>query len=144
MKAQSYTLDLILAVIFTAIIAVIVVLIIQQPPAIQQQQVDAKALSSTILLAYPVPYDETTVLSPGFVLDGRLNTSLFAQFEALPEPLIKQLSGIQSEFFINITASDGLALTTGTPPVHPTDVHVVRRYVAHNGTIATIEVVAWR
>lgn len=144
MKAQTYTLDLMMALIFTSIVAVSVIVFFVGLPSVQHQQHDAKTLAHLITQPYPVPYNETTVLQPGFIQHGRLNLSLFASFQALPEPLVKQLTGIQSDFFINITDNFGLSLQAGTPPMNATDIHLVKRYAAHNGSLARIEVLAWQ
>ncbi len=144
MKAQSYALDLILAVVFTSIIAVVLLLVFYQPPSVSQQQIDAKALSSAVLLAYPSSYTQDTVLSPGFVVNQRLDLDAFAAFESLPHVLVKQLVGIESDFLVTVTDAHGLFLSAGVAPTDASDVHVVRRYVAHNGSIATVEVIAWQ
>jgi len=142
-KGQSYTLDLVIAIIFASLIAVVVIVFLSNQPSIQQQQVDAKALSQLIGQPYPVPFTASTVLQPGFIVQGRFDPVLFAEFNSLSPTSVKQMAGISSDYYITVTDNYGLFETAGLEPVDARNVHAVVRFVAHNGSIARVEVLAW-
>ena len=144
MKAQSFTMDLLIAFIFAAVIGVFLFVILSAEQGVQQQQQDAKVLAQTLSQPAPVPFNESTVIQPGFIQQGAINTSLLYAFQALDEDLVQRLTGISSQYFINVSDNNTLHVSLGTPPLDPRDVHLVTRYAAHNGTIASVEVIAWQ
>lgn len=94
----------------------------------------AQSLAGTIYTAYPPNWTAETVISPGFVIDHRIDEELFAQFQELDSiPAINHL------YYVNTTLG-----SAGTPPSSASNVYALTRYAVHNGSVTPIEVIIWQ
>ena len=144
MRAQSYTFDLMLAVTLIVVVATLVATFgfkTYQKPLTAK---DVENLAGAIYEPFPKDWNESTVIIPGFVVNQRLNKTLLDRFNSTPDDTIRELLGIKSDFYINVSNVDGPVGDAGTPP--PADaeiISVVVRHAAYQGTITRIEVMTW-
>ena len=135
-RAQTSTLDLMIALSLLVVVGVLVASYgfqINEPP---RTIADAQTLAQAIFAPYPEDWNDTSVVVPGFVVDHRLNATLFAQFSASAD--IQSLIGIRSEYFVNTTLG-----TAGAVPENASDVFTITRYAAYAGEVTPVEVVTW-
>ena len=135
-RAQTTTIDLVLAVgimVFVTVVATTLFTANTQPPPLAQ---DAQALAGVLFAPYPLDWDSDSVISPGFVVNHRLNQSLLEEFQTLTN--VHELVGINSFYFVNTSAG-----SAGTPPLDAKNIYSITRYAAHQGNITAVEVVVW-
>lgn len=136
-KAQTVTIDLLLAVGLLVVIAVVTsttLLATTQPPVLSA---DAQALAGALFAPYPTNWTQENVITPGVVVNYRFNETLFDQLTNVEN--LHALVGISNNYFINTTYA-----AAGTPPANASNVYSVTRYAAYNNTITPIEVIIWR
>lgn len=145
MKAQSTTLDLIIALALLAIVAPVFITLILEERGAPATASLAFSLSESIMNPYPViGMNDTSVIVPGFVVDNRYDPDLFNNFTALDPAVFRQTSGITVPYFINISNSTGSIQTVGLLPIDADALSAVTRYAAFEGEIIRIEVMVWQ
>lgn len=144
--AQVFTIDLIIGLVIMTLAIIGLTLYTTSKPA--PLRADAEGVSVLMSEGAPSDWNLTNVTTPGFLTNGRLNTSKVSLFESLTYVEQQRLLAIRSDFrirFRNATDTFSLCSTCGTePPQDTSDILPIRRYVFYNGTLATMDVLVWR
>lgn len=135
-RAQTSTIDFLIGVFIIVTVSVIVFQTALPSTPNQTVREDAQRIAQAIFSPYPPNTTNGSFITPGFVVDHRLDESLFAQ---ISEPQFSQALNLRSNYYITTP----VGVLGQAPSSESVDVYRVTRFAAHQGNITPIEVISW-
>ena len=137
-KAQTSTMDFLIGLLLVT--AGVILVSTFTLPNTQQPQIysDVQTVAEAIFSPYPVDWNESTYIIPGFIVEHKINQTLFTQAQSFSS--YAGVLGIKSNLYINTTLGE----IGEYPPAESTDITRLSRYAAYNGEIQEVEVIVWQ